>query len=314
MSNEIWFWVAFNAGVLIILAIDLFGFHRDARPVTTKEASIWVGTLVVLAMLFNAWIFWQKGPNKGWEFLTGYLVEYSLSIDNIFVFVLVFNYFAVPKAYQHRVLFWGVLGALVMRGFMIGVGVTLVERFHWILYICGLFLVFTGIKMCMGGETEIEPEKNPLVRAMRRFFPITEGYRGANFFSRENGRLYLTPLALVLVMVETTDLIFAIDSIPAIFAITQDPFIIYTSNVCAILGLRALYFLIAGLMNSLAYLKYSLGFVLGFIGLKMLLSHYIHIPQVLSLLVVALALAAGVIISLLFPPKLQQESKETDSE
>jgi tellurite resistance protein TerC len=311
METDLWFWVAFNAGVLVILAIDLFGFHREAKPVKTSEAAIWVSVLIGLSLAFNALVFYWKGPDKGWEFLTGYLVEYSLSVDNIFVFVLIFNYFAVPAAYQHRVLFWGVFGALVMRGLMIGVGVSLIHRFEWILYVCGVFLVFTGFKMCFGGEPEVDPEKNPVVRFCRKLFPVTDGYRGAKFMVREAGKLALTPLALVLVMVETTDLIFAVDSIPAIFAITQDPFIIYTSNVCAILGLRALYFLLAGLITTLTYLKYSLGFILAFIGTKMLIKFFhIEIPQVASLVVVALALLAGVVVSLVKRPSEPVQKSE----
>jgi tellurite resistance protein TerC len=303
------FWVAFNVVVLCLLAVDLFVFHRHAHAVTSREAAVWTSVWVTLSLLFNAFVWQWKGPQVGIEFLTGYLVEYALSVDNIFVFVLVFAYFKVPGKYQHRVLFWGIIGALVMRGLMIWLGVTLVESFHWMLYLFGAFLIFTGIRMAVQKDDHVDPEHNPLVGLCRRLFPITPRYEGARFAVKRDGRILLTPLAIVLVMVESTDLLFALDSIPAIIAITEDPFIIYTSNVCAILGLRSLYFLLASVVHKFVYLKYGLAAILTFIGLKMVTADFVEayfggpIPTVFSLGFIALCLVASVCGSIWFGPR-----------
>ena len=303
--DQLWLWVGFNVFVLAMLALDLGVFHKDAHEVSLKEAGAWSAVWVALALAFNYGIYHFMGPQAGLEFLTGYLIEKALSVDNIFVFVLVFSYFQVPPRYQHRVLFWGILGALVMRGAMIAAGAALIHEFHWIIYIFGAFLVFTGIRMATQTEHAIEPEANPVIRLVRRFVPVTNVYHGQKFFIREEvgGRLQrvATPLFVVLVLVETTDLIFAVDSIPAIFAITTDPFLVYTSNVFAILGLRALYFLLAGVIHRFHYLKLGLSVVLVFVGSKMLLTDVYKIPVALSLGVIALVLATSVVVSLLFP-------------
>jgi tellurite resistance protein TerC len=295
-------WGLFLAGVLFVLALDLGVFHREEHVISTREAAIWTGVWIALSLLFNLWVYLEFGPKPGLEFLTGYVIEKALSVDNIFVFILIFAYFGVPAKYQHRVLFWGIFGALLMRGVFIGLGAALVSRFAWVLYLFGAFLVITGIKIMVQRETEVHPEKNPLVNLFRRFVPITNGYHGKSFFTRENGRLMATPLLLVLVVVEATDVVFAVDSIPAIFGITHDPFIVFTSNVGAILGLRAMYFLLAGMMNKFVYLKFGLGLVLAFIGLKMLIADLFHLPVQLSLGVVVAILGAAVAASLLWPP------------
>lgn len=304
-------WIVFNLFVLFLLALDLGVFHRHSHAVSTKEAAIWSAVWIGLALVFNVGVYYFAGPEAGLQFFTGYLLEKSLSVDNIFVFVMLFSFFAVPPAYQHRVLFWGILGALIMRGALIGLGAYLIGQFHWILYLFGLFLVVTGIRLFMQREDEtIEPEKNPLVRGLRRFMPVTTGYRGEKFLVREGGKLAATPLLVVLLVVETTDLLFAFDSIPAIFAITQDPFIVYTSNVFAILGLRALYFLLASVMGRFRYLKMGLSGILVFIGVKMLIMDIYHMPITLSLGVIAVVLTLSVIASLVFPVK---ESAEGES-
>ncbi len=288
-------WALFNAFVLALLAIDLGVFHRDAHAVSVREAAVWSAIWISLALVFNAGMFLFSGPQEGTEFLTGYLIEKSLSVDNIFIFVLLFTYFAVPPQYQHRVLFWGILGALVMRGALIIMGAELLERFHWILYVFGAVVILSGIRMLTQGHEELHPERNPVVRLIRRFLPVTSEYHGQRFFARQAGALALTPLAVVLVIVETTDLIFAVDSIPAIFAITRDPFIVYTSNVFAILGLRSLYFLLAGVVRQFVYLKPGLSAILIWVGSKMLLTDVYKVPTLVSLGVVAsiLALAIG---------------------
>lgn len=303
MEVDLWMWVAFTAIVLSILILDLGVFHRHAHVVSKKEAAMWTVLWVSLAMLFNAGIYYFYGKERALEFLAGYLIEESLSVDNIFVFLLLFSYFSVPAIYQHRVLFWGILGVLVMRGFFIGVGAALLHNFHWIIYLFGAFLVFTGIKMLAKEEEETHPENNPAIKLLRRFMPITEDYEGQNFVVIRDGKRFATPLLVVLVVVESTDLVFAIDSIPAIFAVTDDPFIVYTSNVFAVLGLRALYFLIAGIIDLFVYLRYGLGFVLSFVGVKMLLVDIYKIPIGISLGVIAGILALSMIASLLFPPK-----------
>ena len=297
MHTNLWFWIAFNAGVLCVLAIDLFGFQRKAHAPSTKEAAIWTAVWVALSLGFNALIWYWEGHTKALEFLTGYLVEYSLSVDNIFVFVLVFSYFAVPAAYQHRVLFWGIFSALILRGVMIGVGVAFVETFHWALYLFGVLLLFAGIKMFFSRRKAADIGRNPLIRLVRRLLPVSDTYHGARFTVLRNGRRLLTPLALVLIMIEITDVLFAIDSIPAIFGITRDPFIIYTSNVCAILGLRSLYFLLAGVVHKFVYLKPALAIILSFIGAKMLVADIYHISTAVSLGVVGLVLLTAIGLS-----------------
>jgi TerC family integral membrane protein len=299
MHTNLWFWITFNAGVLFVLAIDLFGFQRKAHAPSTKEAAIWTGVWVTLSLGFNALVWHWMDPAKALEFLTGYLIEYSLSVDNIFVFVLIFSCFAVPAAYQHRVLFWGILSALVLRGVMIGVGVAFVETFHWALYLFGAFLLFTGAKMFFSRRKAADIAGNPLIRLVHRVLPVSDTYNGARFTVRRGGRLLLTPLAMVLFMVEATDVLFAVDSIPAIFGVTHDPFIVYTSNVCAILGLRSLYFLLAGVVHKFVYLKPALAIILSFIGAKMLLADVYHVPTAASLGVVGLVLLAATSLSLL---------------
>lgn len=300
MDTPIIFWVAFNSGILGLLAFDLLVLHRRMREITFREAALGSALWVTLSLSFCAFVWHWRGPQSGLQFLTGYLVEYSLSADNIFVFVLIMTYFKVPKRLQHRVLFWGVLGTLVMRGTMIGIGVFLVERFHWILYIFGLILVASGIKMfCQREEEELTPEHNPVIRLCKRCVPVTDRYQGGRFGVKRDGRLYLTPLAVVLIMVETTDLVFAIDSIPAIFAITRDPFIVYTSNVCAILGLRSMYFMLAGAMHRFIFLKAGLSIILTFIGVKMVIMDFYKIPTEVSLTVVAAVLATAIVTSVI---------------
>jgi tellurite resistance protein TerC len=297
------FWIIFNAFVIAMLALDLGVFNRKAHTPSFKEASIWSAVWVSLALLFNVGVYIWMGPQAGLEFLAGYLMEYSLSVDNIFVFVLIFSAFAVPPQFQHRVLFWGVLGALVLRGLFILVLSELIEQFHWVLLIFGAFLVYTGIRMFRSdGEESIDLENNRILKFVRRFVPVTKDYHGQLFFIREQGARMATPLFLVLVLVEFTDVLFALDSIPAIFGITKNPFIVYTSNVFAILGLRSLYFLLAGVVKKFVYLRYGLAFILGFIGLKILLEPVLHLPKttsvVISLLVIASSLAISIIASL----------------
>ena len=310
VTIETWHWFAFIGCVLFMLAVDLGLLHRKSREIHAREAAAWTFLWFSLSMGFAFGLFrWMGGETAG-EFITGYVVELALSMDNVFVIALIFSYFGVPRHLQHRVLFWGILGAMVMRGVMIGVGVELVHRFHWVLYILGGFLVFSGIKMITGSDQEVEPEKNPCIRLARKFFPVVDHFEGQRFVIRESGRLFLTPLALVLVMVETTDLIFAVDSIPAIFGVTQKPFVIFTSNVFAILGLRSLYFLLAGAMASFSYLKYGLSLVLVFIGIKMLVSFKYHIDTLVSLGVVGLILVVSIGLSWVIKPKVtEKESK-----
>ena len=309
MTDSVWMWVGFNAFVLAMLFLDLFVFHRKAHEVSIREAAGWSVFWVALSLTFNAGVWHFMGADKGLEFLTGYLIEKALSVDNIFVFVLIFSYFNVPLRYQHRVLFWGILGALVMRGTMIGAGAALIHQFHWIIYVFGAFLVFTGIRMATHDDVDIDPEHNPAIRIVRKVWPVTNQYHGQKFFIIDKARrrkLVATPLFVVLVMVETTDLIFAVDSIPAIFAITTDTFIVYTSNVFAILGLRALYFLLAGVIHRFHFLKLGLSAVLVFVGVKMLLGEWVSIPIGLSLGVIALILGIAVAASLMFPKEAEE--------
>lgn len=305
-------WVGFNLFVLGMLALDLGVFHRRAHAVTLREAGIWSAVWVALALAFNGVIYWAWGSDKALEFLTGYLIEKSLSVDNLFVFLMIFSYFSVPAMHQHRVLYWGIIGALIMRGIFIATGVALLNAFHWMIYVFGGFLVITGIRLMFSTDKEVEPERNPVLRIVRRLLPVTTHYHGQSFFIRVEGRTWATPLLLVLLVVETTDVVFALDSIPAIFAITRDPFIVYTSNVFAILGLRALYFLLAGVMEMFRFLQIGLAFVLTFVGCKMLVAEFYPIPILFSLAVVASILAIACLASLLFPKKEGSTSVRAD--
>ena len=299
-----WFFTVFLAVVLVLLAIDLGIFHRKVHTVKIREALAWSIAWVVLSGLFGAWVYREFGRQHALEFFTGYLVEYALSVDNIFVFILIFSYFKVPPRLHHRVLFWGILGALIMRGAFIFAGVKLIQSFHWIIYVFGAFLIFTGIKILLQkGESEVEPEHNPVVRLFQRILPMSSGYGEGVFLMRQAGKWVATPLALVLITVETTDLVFALDSIPAIFGVTTDWFIVFTSNICAILGLRSMYFLLANVVDRFAYLGAGLGIVLSFIGAKMVLSDIYPLRIETSLLIVALILAGSVVLSLIMPPK-----------
>jgi tellurite resistance protein TerC len=324
MESMLWVWIGFNLFVLAMLALDLGVFHRHAHVVSIKEAAIWSVVWISMALGFNAllYLFWDRiapgseytNSEAGLAFLTGYLIEKSLSVDNIFVFVLLFTYFAVPAQYQHRVLFWGIIGALLMRGIMIALGAALIKEFHWIIYLFGAFLIITGIKMAWHRNEAIHPDQNPLVRLVRRLMPVTDGYEGQKFFVRKAGVLMATPLFLVLLLVETTDLIFAVDSIPAIFAVTHDPFIVYTSNVFAILGLRSLYFVLADIIHKFYYLKLGLSAVLAFVGVKMLLTDTAwKIPTGLSLLVVASVIGVAIVASLLRARQLERRANAAES-
>lgn len=312
MSEGLWAWVLFNLFVLAMLALDLGVFHRTVHEVKVKEALAWSAVWIVLALLFNAWVYSARGPQAGLEFFTGYLIEKALSVDNVFVFLLIFTYFRVPAAYQHKVLFWGILGALAMRAIFIAAGVALIHRFHWIIYLFGAFLVITGIKMALAKDKEIHPERNPVLRLFRRWVPVTEQYEGERFFVWRDGRRWATPLFVTLLLVETTDLIFAVDSIPAILAITQDAYIVYTSNVFAILGLRALYFALAGFMKMFHYLHYGLSLILVFVGVKMLLANLYKISIAWSLALIAGVLALSVALSLL-RPKAESPAEARDA-
>lgn len=302
LGSSTWLWIGFGAFILFMMSLDLGLFNRRAHTITYREAAIWSTVWVTLALTFTGFVFWLSGRQRGFEFITGYLIELSLSVDNLFIFLLIFSYFRVPAKFQHRVLFWGVMGALVMRLTMIFLGAALINRFHWIIYIFGAFLIYTGIRMFRQQETAIQPEKNPIVRLVTRFIPITHHYDGEKFFTRIEGRLTGTLLLLVLIIVEITDLIFAVDSIPAIFAITRDTFIVYTSNVFAILGLRSMYFLLSGVVERFHYLKIGLAIVLTFIGTKMLVvAAGVHIPIEFSLVFVAIVLGSSVIGSVIWP-------------
>jgi len=309
MDGTIWLWIGFNVFVLGLLALDLGVFHRKAHEVSIKEATIWSIVWISISLLFNLGIyfFWDKisfnsaytNSEAALAFFTGYVIEKSLSVDNIFVFVLIFSYFAVPAVYQHRVLFWGIISALIMRGTLIAVGAALLKEFHWIIYIFGAFLIFTGLRMAFHKDEELHPEDNPLVKVLRRIMPVTDNYEGDKFFVKRAGKFLATPLFLVLLIVESTDLVFAVDSIPAIFAVTLDPFIVYTSNVFAILGLRSLYFLLAGVVDKFYYLKAGLSVVLVFVGIKMVIVDFYKIPVGMSLGVIGAILTTSIIASLI---------------
>ncbi|MEJ8757521.1 TerC family protein [Pontibacter sp. H259] len=300
------FWIGFNVFVLLMLALDLGVFNRKAHVVSVKEALTWSGVWISLALIFNGLIYYWFGEHKAVEFLTGYLIEKSLSIDNIFVFVLVFGYFQIPAIYQHKILFWGILGALIMRVIFIFAGVALIEKFHWSVYIFGVFLIYTGYKMFTEKGATIDPENNPVIKFFRRIMPVTNQLHGDKFFVNQGGKRFATPLFLVLILIETTDLIFAVDSIPAILAITQDQFIVYTSNVFAILGLRSLYFALAHVVDRFVYLSYGLAIILVFVGIKMVMVDLYKIPTFISLLVIALILLVSVLLSFL---KTRKENK-----
>jgi len=301
MTNQMLLWVGFGVFVLAMLAVDLGVFHRKAHVVGTKEALAWSAMWIGLALVFNLGLYLWSGPERGLAFLTGYLIEKSLSVDNIFVFMAIFSYFRVPALYQHKVLFWGIVGALIMRGILIAAGVTLIQKFHWVIYLFGAFLILTGVRVGLDKGREPRPERNPLLRLLRRFLSVTEGYEDGRFFVKRGRRYLATPLFVVLIVVETTDLVFAVDSIPAILAITLDPFIVWTSNVFAILGLRALYFALAGVMRRCCYLHYGLAAVLVFVGVKMLLADTYKVPVGAALGVVAGILTASVMVSVLWP-------------
>lgn len=320
-SIPLWAWVVFNLFVLAMLALDLGVFHRQAHEVKMKEALGWSAVWITMAMLFNVLIYFQWEnlvPNSTYSnteaslaFLTGYLIEKALSVDNVFVFLMIFAYFKVPAMYQHKVLFWGIIGALIMRAICIAAGVTLLKQFHWLIYVFGAFLIITGIKMAITKDKKIDPEKNPVLKAFRRMMPVTPNFVGDKFFTKIDGRRWATPLFIVLLFIEMTDLIFAVDSIPAILAITRDPFIVYTSNVFAILGLRALYFALAGIMQLFHYLHYGLSLILVFVGGKMVLTDVVgKVPVGISLGFVAGVLILSVVLSLLIPPKKGELTEE----
>ncbi len=313
MDHGILLWVAFNLFVVAMLVLDLKVFHRQAHEVRVKEALLWSAFWIALSLIFNAGIYLVEGYEPGLQFFTGYIIEKSLSVDNLFVFLMIFSYFKVPARYQHKVLFWGILGALIMRGLLIFLGVALIQKFHWILYIFGAFLVFTGIKMAFQRETvEIHPERNLIVRFFKNFIPVTAGYHEWKFFVKVDGKAYATLLFVVIIVVETTDLVFALDSIPAIFAVSRDPFIVYTSNVFAILGLRALYFALAGLLDLFHYLKFGLSIVLAFIGVKMLIESIYDMPILLALAVVGSVITLSIVASILRPRKQKEEGPKVE--
>jgi len=301
--DMIWFWAGFNLFILAMLALDLGIFHRKAHEIRVREALIESGYWIALALLFNVVVYFWQGKEVALQFLTGYLIEKSLSVDNIFVIILIFTYFKVPAKYQHKVLFWGIVGALAMRAAFITLGIVLIHKFHWIIYVFGAFLVFTGIRLAFEKDKEVHPENNPVLKLFKRFMPTTDKYEGDKFFIKRAGKSLATPLFLVLLIVETTDVIFAVDSIPAILAITHDPFIVYSSNAFAILGLRALFFALAGIMGMFHHLHYGLAAILGFVGVKMMLTDIYKIPIGVSLGIIAGAIAFSVIASLLWPKK-----------
>lgn len=299
MTISTYHWLGFLAFLIIVLFIDLGIFNKKVHEISIKEALIWTFIWISLALIFNVGVFFYLGHEKGIEFFTGYLLEKSLSVDNIFVFVLLFRYFDVPKKYQHKVLYWGILGALIMRAVLITIGATLITYFHWIIFIFGAFLIVAGLKMAFQKEERIEPEKNPIVKLIKKYLPVTDKYEKEKFFIRRETGLLATPLLIVLVIIETTDLIFAVDSIPAILAITRDIFIVFTSNAFAILGLRALYFALAGFIDKFKYLKTGLSVVLVFVGMKMLISDVVDISTLLSLMIIVSCLLISIIVSLI---------------
>ena len=300
-------WIFFGVFILAMLALDLGVFNRKTHVIQMKEALLWTSFWVTLALLFGAGIYFFYGHGKAIEYVTAYLIEYSLSIDNLFVFMLIFRYFDVPRAYEHKALFWGILLALITRGVFIFAGVALISRFHWVMYIFGAFLIVTGIKMALNKQTEVHPDKNIAIRLLRYVMPVSKNFSGAKFFVREGGVRFATPMLAVLLALETTDILFAIDSIPAVLAISQDPFIVYTSNVFAILGLRSLFFAISGLMRLFHLLHYGLAAILSFVGVKMLIADFFHVPVGISLLIIASILIASIISSVVWPEKEEGE-------
>ena len=300
MEHSFYWWTGFNIFILIMLALDLGVFHRKSREITVKEAFLWTALWITLAFAFNIIVYYTQGEDKAFEFFTGYLIEKSLSVDNIFVIILIFSYFKVPQAYQHKVLFWGILGALVMRAAFIFVGVELIHKFHWLIYIFGAFLIYTGIKIVKSGDMSIDPAKNPLIKFAKRFFSVTEDFVKDRFFVKIDERIWATPLFLVVILIESTDLIFAVDSIPAILAISDDSFIVYTSNVFAILGLRSLYFALAGIEKYFKYLKYGVSAILIFVGIKMSIMDFYKIPVEISLAFIFIALSLATLASMIF--------------
>lgn len=301
--NGVWPWVIFNVFVIGMLALDLGVFHRGAKEVKVKSALIWTGIWITLALIFSFGVYHFSGKEKALEFLAGYLIEKSLSVDNIFVFMLIFSYFGVPAMHQHKVLFWGIIGALLMRALLIVAGIALIDRFHEIIYFFAVFLVFTGVRMFFQREQKIEPEKNLVIRLFRKILPVSPEFDKGSFFVRLNNRLFVTPLFLVVLTVEVSDLVFAIDSIPAILAVSEDPFIVYTSNVFAILGLRSLYFALAGMHGRFAYFKYGLALILIFVGTKMFLTHIYKIPVVVALAVIVVILLGSTLFSVFMSRK-----------
>jgi len=299
ISGEPMAWVVFGAIVLVMLALDLGVFHRKAHVIGTREAAIWSAVWIGVALLFNLGIYFHSGSDRALEFFQAWLIEKALSVDNLFVFLVAFSYFAVPAHLQHRVLFWGIIGALITRGIFIAVGAALLANFHFVMYIFGAFLIFTAVRLLRGGDEEPHPEKNPVLRLFRRFVRLTPEYEGTRFFVRQNGVLYATPLLLVLVVIEATDVVFAVDSIPAVFGVTNDVFIVYTSNIFAVLGLRALCFLVASVVARLKYLRPALALVLAFVGGKMLLSDKFRIPNWISLVVIGGLIGSAAAISLI---------------
>jgi tellurite resistance protein TerC len=307
MGISIYFWIGFHVFIFFMLALDLGVFHKRTHNVPVKEAITWTGVWIFLALLFNIFVYLEFGKTKALEFLTGYVIEYSLSVDNIFVFILIFTYFSVESRYQHKILFWGILGALIMRGIFIITGVALINRFHWIVVVFGGFLLFTGIKMLFQKDEEVKPHNNPIIKLAKRFLPMTESLHGSKLFVKLNGKVMATPLFLVLLIIESSDLIFAVDSIPAILAISKSTFIVYTSNIFAILGLRSLYFAIAGIMKYFRYLKVGLSFVLIFVGAKMLGSFFhIEIPILLSLGIIIFILLVAILASVVIKEEKQE--------
>lgn len=296
--NQTYLWIGFNLFVVLMLVLDLGVFHKKSKTISVKDALLWTAVWVFMAFLFNVFVYYYFGEETAFEFFTGYLIEKSLSVDNIFVMILIFSYFNVPSEYQHKVLFWGILGALIMRVCFILAGVELIHKFHWLIYIFGGFLIFTGIRILTQGDAKFDPEKNPVVKLVRKIFRVTPAFEGDKFFVKRDNLLWATPLFVVVVMIEVTDLIFAVDSIPAILAISDDSFIVYTSNVFAILGLRSLYFALAGIEKYFIYLKYGLSAILIFIGAKMCISDFYTIPVEISLAFIILTLSLAVLASM----------------
>ncbi|MDZ7719689.1 MAG: TerC family protein [Balneolaceae bacterium] len=312
MDHSLTLWILFNAFILTMLIVDLKVFNRKPHEISIRESLIWTGIWIAMAVVFGIGLYFFMDPQSSLDYFTGYLIEKSLSVDNIFVFLLIFTYFGVDSIYQHKVLFWGIFGALVFRLLFIMVGVALLEQFHWIIYVFGAFLIFTGIKLGLEKDKEIHPEKNPILKLVRRFIPITKNFHGPDFIIKRGKRIIATPMFVVLVVIETTDIIFALDSIPAIMAITRDTFLIYSANAFAILGLRALYFALSGVMRLFHYLHYGLAFILVFIGVKMLIESFIHIPTLFTLGVIVVTLTISVIFSIKYPKEEELEVPEDD--